>query len=437
MSNSISPNEDELKKILQKAKGYRVTAKNIAKEFGITEIVLCKLHSENSRSREALSEADKNLKKKIITFIDDKLNKMDEEKKQDEGNPTPSQILTKYPIPTPQKIHNKLELYINQKFYIYFLEIIKKDKQPYLTRAVLRINDKYEVEIENISENNSNSYSGTVNLLTDKILTFSLKSSITAEKKLEMLVHIGTEKVYPYGNGAYLNATNEGTIVVASILLEHKNNEEEILCPKILYPNTEEYKITDNNVKRYFADKSKNYIKTNKGGILSDDDFAQFFAEQDKKSFYKKTITNQVFISFPMSKNRDFQEMNAKIKEISLYLEDKLKYNVDYVSKDMETSDDFLQRHIIYSTVKKHISKASKHLFIYNGTHTLNCFVEIGMAITHGNACTILCQDREELPTILASAENKRLTIIEYPSLDKLVSTIKKAGNKLFMEDYD
>ena len=170
----------------------------------------------------------------------------------------------------PVKQFSKIELYYNQKFFLYFYDEEDSNKEPCISRAVIRIgNNSEDVFIQNISKSVNTDYSGSVNIHSDgQHLIFHLHTAKTKEKSLFMNFIISPEKIPPLAVGAYCNINKRGALVAGSLVITHidknKLNEEDI-SSEVFRQGTPEYNTLNKHLIKFLQDKEQNYLKVTTG----------------------------------------------------------------------------------------------------------------------------------------------------------------------------
>jgi hypothetical protein len=336
-------------------------------------------------------------------------------------------------------VNDKLKIYLNQTFYLYFFAIVQNKDEAHIARAVLRIGaTPNDVTIDNAGEDYSTNYKGSVSILVSaNYLAFKMNTEVTQEKNLNMTFRVGADKVYPYAIGCYSNIGTDGAIVAGTLVLEHyKEANSENLKGEILYPNSEGYKSTSLHIRNFLKNRANNFVKVRTKGIFTDENFEEFFREQRNKrgSTYRsnRIADDDIFIAYPMSNVRDFEALNLTLKKLAQFLRELYGCKVFLAGDSYNTKSDFMPSSVVVPDDLQELKNASRFIMVYPEKVISSCLVEAGWALAEGKPSVFLYKDINDLPFSLQGLRLPNLVFIPYSSNDDMLEQVKKIGRRLF-----
>lgn len=177
-------------------------------------------------------------------------------------------------VPPPTKIENiekKLHQFYGTHWWVYYFHYEEENRIGKIGRAVLRIDSKYKVILENVESETSTHYVGNFDVETsNQHLYFDLTAIETKEKHLRITLYIGVGKVYPLLLGVYTNIYATNSMAAGCIVFEKVDDISIIQEMKPISFNAEEAEKNkiSLNIVDYLSRREKNFIKS-PSGILT------------------------------------------------------------------------------------------------------------------------------------------------------------------------
>ena len=342
---------------------------------------------------------------------------------------------------TVTTVINKLELYFNTTWYLYFY-YEENFTVPKIGRAILEIGEnRKDVKLINFSDSESNDYSGVVSLDKSQIvLIFDLKTNQTREKWLHMKVSINTGMLPEIALGQYSNLGDGAiSLVAGTIILEYippeKRNE---LIAKPFEVSDPQFLEIHPGIKRYLREKKRNYFKT-KAQIFTKEKLLKFVNEyanyREKKSESVRLDPEmKVVITCPQThlKPERFRKYASSCLELSKLLEEKLQFKVTHYPMEKYNGGS-MRKARSFKYFHDRIMDCDILIIFYFDIVSSMCLMELAWAAEHNKAVYLFTVDFNMIPRIFQFQKPSSVKIYPgHPNPTDALDYIKREINYLF-----
>jgi nucleoside 2-deoxyribosyltransferase len=332
------------------------------------------------------------------------------------------------------RLKQKLALYFNKKFFLYFWSSNNSEDEPQLGRGTMNIcNNEREVEIYGVS---GTLFKGTVEIVTDDHIKIEVRSVKTMDKTLTIKLKIGPSEVHPYALGIYMTIGSQGTIESGTLVCELYKPEETgtNFGPKIFPYSEKRDEEVKHNIWQYFKDKGKNFIKVPSKGIFNDNHFDNWFNQQIMKSNRQhKPNKSNIFIAAPMSADEEtFNSTREKIIELKEYLMEIYDTDVYFAGTEYKKEIGFTYAYTAAEVDLKKLNECGRFLLIHPAKVASSTLVELGWALAQGKSCVLFYKNRDDLPFLVKGIQSPNIRGIEYTDINQLLHKAKHLKDNLF-----
>ncbi|MGB1207136.1 MAG: hypothetical protein ACPG5B_15930 [Chitinophagales bacterium] len=381
--------------------------------------------------------------KKYLVFLDKTNKNTTNETQLEEDVKTTNKTSDSYSI----DMSEKLALYCNQSFYLYFYDALVSQKEGVLARAILHIEDfqnKYEASVRLVNSGKGTHYRGTVKLhVTKNYLIFRLQTEKTKEKNLHINVIIKPQRVSEIAVGVYCNIDDAGALRAGSLILTHFKGSDTKKMKAISLPkNAEAFQKLDCNIPLFLEKKELNYLKVTKG-IYTFEGLQAFFDKQNNKKLQAKQENmsiNHIFLAAPMYSLTDNSALNyidfrKDMLEVTTKLKNVLSCEVHYAGHNQATENDFLHPPYALKQSLEKLDKTDAFVLIYPAALPSSILVETGWALATNKTCLFFVHQAVELPYMLRQCSEyakAKVTIVKYSENQEILDFIEKHEAHLF-----
>lgn len=336
----------------------------------------------------------------------------------------------------------KIELYYNERFYVYFFDVEDVTKRPGISRAILSIGrNENEAYIKNVDLGLSTDYKGEVSIhASGQHIIFNLKTQKTDEKNLYMNFIISPEVIPPIALGEYCNIDKKGALIAGSLILEHikdtPNNKEDSEA-KTFFVDTPEYKDLNPHLRRFLFRKEQNYMKVTTG-IFSYKDLEEFFIRQKYKKRnvnYPDTISG-IFVSAPMNSiPEEYPDFRVDVIKLTTELRKLLGCEVYFAGEHLTDNRESIYPPLSFKRNFNNLEKLDKFILIYHKKITSSVLVEVGWALKAEKSCIFFVRDEQDLPFLLRNIEYPKVRVIPYKSVNHIIKLFSNNKEEMFKTD--
>jgi hypothetical protein len=364
----------------------------------------------------------------LIKFINMYINEIENDKNKDKN-------LNDFSNPV-QTINNKLEIFKDKTFYIYFYD--EDVGNANIGRAVLSISKENNVSIKNIKEGAifTTDYTGIVTLDKKQDYLILNMHTIYKEKDLHIRFRIPSdEKVAQYAIGGYMVTNNSSTLALGTLVLEYdENRKTNDMEAKTIEPNTGLYQELSENIRKFLKMRENNYIKMMTKVVFTDKEFELFFDAQKNKILRKKQVMDSasIYISYVTRKilDMDFLMLLEFLHKLKTTLTSVFKCEVYFEGiGEYKNRNDFKSPDIAIPMNMEKLNNADRFILIYSKQVASSALTELGLAIAQNKSIVIFHKLDKDLPWLIRNSAyipNAHINRIIYKDNDDLIHKISK-----------